>query len=330
MSTNTYTVANKTASTATFTDSNGNFVNIPQGFTGNVSLTDSEYASAVAAFGATNVTLYATASGSRVTMVDGTSGNSALIAAFHNADNQVFSGTNYGIFTGGVDQLINASGNLDRKRGAYGDTMAITGVAAEAEMVWNGTSFDRARAAPGTLGVIATSSDGVKNTYRYSVSAITPVATPTDVVLIQGSATKTVRIKYIKLSGYATTAGIMPVSLIRRLGTGGTKGSATYSVVTAGLNDTSNAAATAVVEYVQTANVTTVQTANGVVGAGRLGFPSATVALQGVLQWDFTIRNDQALVLRGTGDFIAINFGGAAVPTAGVIDIELECEEDAS
>jgi hypothetical protein len=81
---------------------------------------------------------------SRVVVVDPATGNGSLVQAFHNADNQSLGPTSYGIMTGGVDQLLNASGNLDRKRSVSTDGVAATGLAAEVPMLWNGTSYDRA------------------------------------------------------------------------------------------------------------------------------------------------------------------------------------------
>jgi len=88
----------------------------------------------------------ATAAGqaSRVVLVDPLTGNGSLVQAFHNADNQALSATSYGLMTGGVDQLINGAGTLDRKRGVSTDGMPATGLAAEVPMLWNGTSYDRA------------------------------------------------------------------------------------------------------------------------------------------------------------------------------------------
>lgn len=90
--------------------------------------------------------LVATAAGTatRVVLVDPTSGNGSLVQAFHNADNQALGGTSYGLMTGGVDQLLNGAGNLDRKRAVSGDGMTVTGLAAEVPMLWNGATFDRA------------------------------------------------------------------------------------------------------------------------------------------------------------------------------------------
>jgi len=101
----------------------------------------------------------------RVVLVDPTTGNGSLVQAFHNADNQALGATSYGLMTGGVDQLLNGAGNLDRKRAVSGDAMAATGLAAEAPMLWNGSSYDRA---PGdkTSGMWV----NIKNASALSVS----------------------------------------------------------------------------------------------------------------------------------------------------------------
>jgi hypothetical protein len=92
----------------------------------------------------------------RAVISDPSSGVGAFVSVFHNVDNQAL-GTVYGILTGGVDQLVNGSGNLDRKRGVSGDAMAITGLAAEVPMVFNGSSYDRLRSVSGD----AASSTGI-------------------------------------------------------------------------------------------------------------------------------------------------------------------------
>lgn len=82
--------------------------------------------------------------------VDSTGKIQALgLSIFHNADNQVLGSTQQGLITGGVTQLVNATGNLDRVREGYADAMPITGFAGQITMVWNGTTYDRNRAASG-------------------------------------------------------------------------------------------------------------------------------------------------------------------------------------
>lgn len=60
---------------------------------------------------------------------DGISSNLATIAQFHNADNQAPGGTAYGLLTGGVAQLLNAIGNLDRQRETGADGIPSVGIA---------------------------------------------------------------------------------------------------------------------------------------------------------------------------------------------------------
>lgn len=57
-----------------------------------------------------------------------TPANKAQVAQFHNADNQNPGGTAYGVLTGGVAQLLNASGNLDRQRETGMDNIPPIGV----------------------------------------------------------------------------------------------------------------------------------------------------------------------------------------------------------
>jgi hypothetical protein len=83
------------------------------------------------------------AAGTAAGFTDGVAMRAATVGIFHNSDNQNPGGSAYGLLTGGVDQLINGSGNLDRKREAYGDGMATTGIEATGLMLWNGALFDR-------------------------------------------------------------------------------------------------------------------------------------------------------------------------------------------
>lgn len=170
------------------------------------------------------------------------------------------------------------------------------------------------------------------NSYKYSGVALTPVATPTDVIIIQGSASMVVRIKKIKLSGVATAQGNMPALLIRR-SSAGTLGSAALTAVTAAKIDNNDAAATAVVSTVGTANFGTVGTAVATIEAGRVSFGasgSGTGGSGNQLVWDFDEDSNENLVLRGTSDFLAINLNGAAVPSGGVLDYVIETTESAT
>ena len=64
-----------------------------------------------------------------VRIEDGVTSNLVTVQAFHNADNQVLLGTAFGLLTGGVAQLINAIGNLDRQKETSVDGVPALGIA---------------------------------------------------------------------------------------------------------------------------------------------------------------------------------------------------------
>lgn len=166
--------------------------------------------------------------------------------------------------------------------------------------------------------------EGTAATYGVAGVAITPAATPTDVVVLTGSATKTMRVKSISVSGLATTAGSMDVSLVKHTvaDTGGTKATAPNIAKF----DSGDAAATAVAN-VYTANPTV--DASGIIIANKtlnFGVAGAT----GTVVFEFATRNDKALILRGVAQEMAINLNGQAVPAGGKISYSVEWEEDAS
>lgn len=162
--------------------------------------------------------------------------------------------------------------------------------------------------------------------YRYAVLAFAPVAAPTDILVIQGSATKNLAIKRIALQGVATAAGNMPVQIIRRSVADTT--TCVLTAVVAGQHNKSDPAPTAVVSTVGTANCGSLGTSAGVIGVGRVQMSAAGTGL-GVqpLVWEFATRLDKSLVVIGVADFVVINLNGAAIPAGGVIDIEVEMEE---
>jgi hypothetical protein len=187
------------------------------------------------------------------------------------------------------------------------------------------------KAAVSPFGEQLVSNDGVTPCFRACKLAFAPVATPTDMLIFQGSATKTIRIKLIQIGGVATAQGNMPIQLIRR-STAGTLGSAVLTAITAGAHDTANdGSPTAVVSTVGTANYTTPGTQVAILGVGRVNMPAASSgAVAGMLSFDFCLHEDKALILRGTSDYLVINGNGATVPSGGVLDLFVEWEEDAS
>ena len=60
---------------------------------------------------------------------DGTTTALATIASFHSADNQLLPANSFGLNTGGVAQLLNSAGNIDRQRETGPDNVSSVGVA---------------------------------------------------------------------------------------------------------------------------------------------------------------------------------------------------------
>lgn len=201
-------------------------------------------------------------------------------------------------------------------------TFAKTHSAGVAMLVLN---YYQAKVAPGAPGVAAVNSEGYKATYRYYSAGNTPAALPTDVLTLTGSATRTVRVKKIVLSGLATTAGQMVWSLIRRsaINTGGTSTAPVPSKHDP--NDPAPTAALALYTINPTGLGATVATVRG----GRL-FHNLATAQNDRLVFDYSTNQDKPLILRGTTDILALNGGAVALPSGATLDIEVEFEEDNS
>jgi hypothetical protein len=164
------------------------------------------------------------------------------------------------------------------------------------------------------------SQEPTKATYGIASVGNTPAATPTDVATLYGSATKTVKVKRVTVSGVATTAGTMQVLLTKRTAAN-TAGTSTTSTI--GQFDSTDTAATAVAK-IYTANPTSLG-AGVALSAQLLNFGVAGAA--GTVVFDFANRNDKAIILNGIAEGLAINLNGGAVPSGGTFGYTIEFEE---
>jgi hypothetical protein len=174
-----------------------------------------------------------------------------------------------------------------------------------------------------TKGAAYVNQDSLSPTYAYTATDVTPVATATDVVVIAGSATKTIRIKSVCIGGTATAASVYDVYLYKRT-VADTGGTATNPVPVQ-FDSNSSAAASTVSLY----------TANPTVGTGVLISGSKMVLVNGAtpaaqnLQncWDFG-RGGSKPILRGVAQSLAISHNGAAVPSGASIYYTVTWTED--
>jgi hypothetical protein len=163
----------------------------------------------------------------------------------------------------------------------------------------------------------------LRKTYSASFTVAT-AATATDIATIIGSASTVVRVTKIELTGLATTAVTTPILLIKRSAadTGGTS-----TTATAIPHDANDAAATAVVSA-YTANPTGLGAAVGTIRSTKMVFP-LTGVLDSVIIWEFGIRNNKPIVLRGVAQNLAINLNSITV-TGGSVSGFIEWTEDAT
>lgn len=153
-------------------------------------------------------------------------------------------------------------------------------------------------------GVIVKDQQRHKRTYRCAF-VVTPAATPTDVFQLIGSATTTVEITKIILSGTMTTGGMVDVYISKRstANTGGTSSASTNVPMIS-----TDAAATAV-GAIYTANPT-VGTPVGNIYIESVPFATITDKTNNIVTIDFGEKG-KPVILSGVAQAIAINLNGA-------------------
>lgn len=159
-------------------------------------------------------------------------------------------------------------------------------------------------------------------TYAASIVGLVPLAAgATDLFTISGSATKTVKVLSLHISGNATTAVTVPLSIIKR-SAANTGGTSTAPTVTP--HDSNNAAGTAVV-LAYTANPTALGATVGMLDTFKLDLPASATATNVNLDEDF--NDGQPYVLRGTAQILAINLNTSAI-TAGNLTVAIHWTEE--
>lgn len=202
-----------------------------------------------------------------------------------------------------------------------GVTQPVSGTFWQATQPVSGTL---AATQSGTWTVNAVPTDGSKATFSAVATGIASAATATDIFTITGSGTKTIRITRVEFSATQTLGATANIILLRRstANTGGTS-----STITDVTHDSTNGAATATVRS-YTANPT-LGTLVGSMRAIRILIPAAssgsTASPSNI--WEFN-RPAQAIVLRGTGEVLAINLGAITL-AGGTFDFNIEWTEEA-
>tara|TARA_R110000822_G_scaffold309096_1_gene437979 strand:+ start:2748 stop:3353 length:606 start_codon:yes stop_codon:yes gene_type:complete len=164
--------------------------------------------------------------------------------------------------------------------------------------------------------------DGVSKTYSASITGLVVAATATDFLMITGSATKTIRVTKIEIIGTASTAAATDITIIKRSGLDEAGTSTTLTNVP---NDSSDAAATAVIKA-YTANPSALGASVGNILSSKLFL--STAATQPYL-WKvlFGDRASKSIVLRGASECLCLNYN-SATNAGNSISISVEFIED--
>jgi hypothetical protein len=167
-----------------------------------------------------------------------------------------------------------------------------------------------------STGALAVNREGRKATYSATAVFSPTVTAATDVFTITGSATKTVRVTKLTVFGTETTAATQIVEILKRstANSGGTSAAST-----AVPHDSNSSAATAtVLSY--TANPTTLGTLLATIRTGRPFFGSGATPQDPSSTYVFGDVNEQAIVLRGTGQVLAVSLNSASI-----VGVSLRC-----
>lgn len=168
--------------------------------------------------------------------------------------------------------------------------------------------------------------DGQKASYSATKQGLVTAASATDICTLTGSATKTVRVTRLEVSGVATTILETSVEvLVRTAADSGGTSTAPLAIP----HDQNSAAASAVVA-VYTANPTVNDATARPIRSQKVLFNLAAPAAgseSSRFVLDFGNRPSQAIVLRGVAQQLAINLNGVTIAGPSV-DITLEWTEE--
>jgi hypothetical protein len=165
--------------------------------------------------------------------------------------------------------------------------------------------------------------DGMRATYSASFG-ISPATTATDIFTIGGSGSKTIRILQVEMWPSETTAALKQIFLVVRssANSGGTS-----SAGVAVPFDSNSPAATAPIT-IYSANPTSLGALVGSIRSANMNIgPGTTTDPETLVRWDFGNNSGQAVVLRGTSQFLAMNLNSITF-TGGSIYVSVTWTEE--
>jgi hypothetical protein len=162
------------------------------------------------------------------------------------------------------------------------------------------------------------------NAYRAAATGVTLNSTAYDLFYVQGSTTKTVKVKRILITLNGATAGVYSLQLQRH----GAIGTGTKAAITPQAYDSRNTTAATCAVYKYTA-ASGAPTSPLVLGSQQFYLATTNGSVATVL-WEFAKDNLPSVTLSGATDFISVSFNGATLTSNGTFDFEADLIEDGS
>lgn len=161
-------------------------------------------------------------------------------------------------------------------------------------------------------------------TYAASTSGFAVASTATDVACLTGSATRTVRVQKVWVTGSAASTLAIPVSLFIRTAA---DSAGTAVVMTPFAFDSNNVASTVSNAQYFTGNPTINDTAQQMVDVAEILLPTTTTSAYGVTAFDYSgALFSQAPVLRGTAQQLCVNFNKTS-PSSSLVNVNFRWTE---
>lgn len=185
--------------------------------------------------------------------------------------------------------------------------------------------------APGNRDVAGSSYvnvEGQKVSYFASLGGNTPAATPTDIAILTGSSTKTVKVTKVRLTVQATASGAIEYRLMKY--SGGTQSAVNTAFANAthsGPFDSGDAASSVIAAGL--AGVYTSNPASSGTTVGIVDDWTVTQLANSTLVFEYNCtRPSKCITLRGATQILAVNGNGHTLLTAEKFGIVFEWTEE--
>ena len=171
---------------------------------------------------------------------------------------------------------------------------------------------------PGPYAVFAVDAEPERNTYRAFIFGLAPTGAVNDLVALGGNTGVLVRLKSVTVSGTATAATQVPISVFKRTAgyTGGTP-----TAIPRVASDTTDPGPVAALNHYAVAGATA--GAGSRFDGGRLNMAPAGAGAVDRLELFYTCYNDKAPNARGSSQIIAVSLDGTTFPAGGGLDVAI-------